>query len=114
MWRLPALAALLIALPLTSGAEARSHTTASAGPIRIGALYPLTGSQGPGGRAELHGLKTAATLVNAVGGVKGRPIQFLIQDATRADAAPDAVDQLKARGAKIVVGSYGSTISVPA
>jgi len=35
--------------------------------IRIGALYPLSGSQASGGREEYQGLQTAASLINASG-----------------------------------------------
>jgi len=40
-------------------------------PIRIGAVYPLSGTQGPGGVEEFHGVQTAIALANADGGVDG-------------------------------------------
>ena len=86
----------------------------AADPIRIGALYPLSGSQASGGKEEYHGVQTAASLVNSAGGVHGRRIVLLPTDAPSADAAPGAVDRLKRQGVNIVVGSYGSTISLPA
>lgn len=108
-------AALLIAAGLIGGAgrgvAAPAHAPA---PLRIGALYPFSGSQAAGGREEFHGLQIAARLMNAAGGVKGRPIQFVTANAPSADAAPGAVDTLKRRGVSIVAGSYGSTISLPA
>ena len=45
-------------------------------PVRVGALYPLTGSQGPGGVEEYHGAMLAADLANRDGGVGGRPIEI--------------------------------------
>jgi branched-chain amino acid transport system substrate-binding protein len=80
----------------------------------IGAVYPLSGSQGPGGIDEHRGVLTAASLVNQDGGVDGRQIQVRSVDAEGSDAAPGAVDALAAGGVKIVLGSYGSTISGPA
>lgn len=93
------------------GTQARSM---GAPPIRIGALYPLSGSQASGGSEEYHGVQTAAALINATGGVRGRPIRFVTENAPSADAAPNAVDSLKRQGVSIVVGSYGSTIALPA
>jgi branched-chain amino acid transport system substrate-binding protein len=46
--------------------------------------------------------------------VNGRHIAFITANAPSADAAPNAVDELKAHGVRIIVGSYGSTISLPA
>ena len=93
------------------GTGVPSHASA---PLRIGALYPLSGSQGAGGSEEYHGLQTAANLINAGGGVRGRQVTFVPANAPSADAAPPAVDALQRRGIRIVVGSYGSTISLPA
>lgn len=93
----------------TSRASARQ-----APPLRIGALYPLSGSQAGGGSEEYNGLRTAALLVNRQGGIQGRQIDFATENAPSADAAPGAVDRLKQQGAQVIVGSYGSTVSLPA
>jgi branched-chain amino acid transport system substrate-binding protein len=82
--------------------------------IRVGAVYPLSGSQGPGGLDEYRGVEVAVALVNEDGGVGGRPIELIPVDVPGADAAPAAVEQLDAEGVDIVLGSYGSTISAPA
>jgi branched-chain amino acid transport system substrate-binding protein len=83
-------------------------------PIRIGAVYPLTGSEDEGGVDELRGVQLAAQLVNEDGGVGGRPIRIVPIDVPAADAAPGAIGSLKDQGIDLVVGSYGSTISGPA
>ena len=108
---LAGLAAVGVAAGSSIGSAAPAHGPA---PIRIGAMYPLSGSQASGGREEYHGLLTAARLVNAAGGIHGRPVTFVTANAPSADAAPTAVDSLKRQGVSIVAGSYGSTISVPA
>jgi branched-chain amino acid transport system substrate-binding protein len=82
--------------------------------IRVGAVYPLSGSQGSGGRDEHRGVLLAAQLVNADGGVDGRPIEVVSTDVPAAEAAPGAVQDLHADGVDLVLGSYGSTISSPA
>ena len=85
-----------------------------AGPIRIGAIYPLSGSQGDGGIDEHRGVLLAAQLVNRDGGVDGRPIEITSIDVAGSDAAASAVAQLDGEGIDLVLGSYGSTISAPA
>ena len=93
--------AALVAAGCSSGRE----------PVRVGALYPLTGSQGPGGVEEYHGVMLAADLANRDGGVGGRPIEVEPVDVPGSDAVPDAMGFLQGRGIDLVVGSYGSTLS---
>jgi branched-chain amino acid transport system substrate-binding protein len=102
---------LLLAFALL-GSSCSSDTGAD--PIRVGAIYPLSGSQGQGGIDEHRGVMLAADLVNADGGVDGRPIAITSLDVAGADAAPAAVSQLADAGIRLVLGSYGSTISAPA
>jgi branched-chain amino acid transport system substrate-binding protein len=88
--------------------------SSSPAPIRVGAVYPMTGSQGPGGLDEYRGVRLAVGLVNADGGVDGRPVELQALDVPGADAAPDAIAALGDRGIRFVLGSYGSTVSEPA
>jgi branched-chain amino acid transport system substrate-binding protein len=67
-----------------------------------------------GGIDEFHGVRVAAELVNADGGVDGRPIVLDQVDVPEAAAAPGAIKALADRGVDLVLGSYGSTISSPA
>ena len=83
-------------------------------PIRVGTVYPLTGSQEEGGHEEFGGVQLAADLVNEDGGVNGCPIELVPMDVEGADAAPAAVASLHDEGVNLVLGSYGSTISSPA
>ncbi len=83
-------------------------------PFRIGAVYPLTGPQGTGGQEELAGVQAAVTLINASGGVRGRPVQLDVHDAPDAAAGVAAVDALASAGITAIVGSYSSVISVAA
>jgi branched-chain amino acid transport system substrate-binding protein len=80
-------------------------------PIRIGAVYPLSGSQGPGGIDEYRGVGLAVDLVNQGGGARGRPVELVPVDVAAADAGPAAVEMLAKQGVDLVFGSYGSTIS---
>jgi branched-chain amino acid transport system substrate-binding protein len=83
-------------------------------PLRIGAVYPLSGTQGPGGVDELRGVRVAVELINADGGMHGRPVELVPVDVPSGDAAPGAIEGLAAEGVELVLGSYGSTISEPA
>jgi branched-chain amino acid transport system substrate-binding protein len=83
-------------------------------PVRVGAIYPLSGTQGMGGIDEYHGVQVAAELINAEGGIGGRPVVLDQVDVPEADAAPGAIRALADRGVDLVLGSYGSTISSPA
>jgi branched-chain amino acid transport system substrate-binding protein len=105
------LGAALVASVLAS---CTGHPTASRDAIRVGAIYPLSGSQGPGGLDEFHGVQIAADMVNAAGGVDGTPIRLVPVDAPASTAAAPAVALLNQQGVRFVVGSYGSTISEPA
>jgi len=101
--------ALLLVLPLLA-----SCTADPPEPVRVGAIYPLSGTQGMGGIDEYHGVRVAAELVNADGGIGGRPVVLDQVDVPEADAAPGAIKALADRGVDLVLGSYGSTISSPA
>jgi branched-chain amino acid transport system substrate-binding protein len=101
------LLALLLAAGACSGGDRPE-------PVRIGAIYPLSGTQGMGGIDEYHGVEVAAELANQDGGVSGRPIVLDQVDVPEADAAPGAIQALAERGVDLVLGSYGSTISSPA
>ncbi len=81
--------------------------------ILIGAIYPTGGSQGPGGMEEYRGATLAAEFANQQGGVHGRSIRLQLARADSSDAVPAAVDRLVQAGVRVIVGSYGSTISLP-
>jgi branched-chain amino acid transport system substrate-binding protein len=104
--------ALLLALLLTASCGGPAGDRPE--PVRVGAIYPLSGTQGMGGIDEYHGVRVAAELVNADGGVNGRPVALDQVDVPEAAAAPGAIKALADRGVDLVLGSYGSTISPPA
>ena len=103
--------AMVLVFALAALASACSSSPA---PIRVGAVYPLSGSQGLGGVDEYQGVRLAVSLVNADGGVDGRPVELEALDVPGADAAPGAIAALGDRGIRFVLGSYGSTVSQPA
>lgn len=102
------------AVALVVGLLAAGACSADPEPLRIGAVYPLSGSQGPGGLDEYRGVQVAADLANQDGGALGRRIELVPIDVPSGDAAPGAIERLEAEGVRLVLGSYGSTISAPA
>ncbi len=82
--------------------------------VTIGALYPISGRQGPGGIDEERGARLAVELANRDETLAGRRIKLQLADVDSGSAAPAAMRRLKADGVDIVLGTYGSTISAPA
>jgi branched-chain amino acid transport system substrate-binding protein len=103
-------AGLILGLALLGSA----CTGPGADAVRVGAVYPLSGSQGDGGIDEHRGVMLAADMVNEDGGVHGRPIEIVSVDVPGPDAAAGAIARLDEDGIDLVLGSYGSTISAPA
>ena len=80
----------------------------------LGAVYPLTGPQAPGGRDELAGVQAALQLAES-SGVLHRQVQLRVIDAVTPDAASAAVDRLvKQDHVPAILGTYGSTLSAAA
>jgi branched-chain amino acid transport system substrate-binding protein len=104
----------LVLTACTGGAGTEAGHSPDPNAIEIGAVYPLSGAQGQGGIDEHRGVMLAADLVNQDGGVDGRPIEIRSIDVAAAEAAPAAIEQLDDEGIRLVLGSYGSTISAPA
>jgi len=107
-------AMLIGVLLLATSCSGSSGSAGRPEPLRVGAIYPLSGSQGPGGVEEYRGVQMAAKLANQRGGVNGRPVELVPVDVPAADAAPAAVERLAGQGIGVMLGSYGSTISEPA
>jgi len=78
------------------------------GQVVVGAIYPLTGPQAPGGKAELAGVQAALRLSNA-------NVRLQVIDATTPQAASAAVDTLVNQyHVPAILGTYGSTLSAAA
>lgn len=91
-----------------------SSCSTSSPSVVIGAIYPTGGAQGPGGIEEYRGVELAAEYVNHDGGVRGRRLDLRLVPVEHREQAPSAVDALADDGIDVIVGSYGSTISLPA
>jgi branched-chain amino acid transport system substrate-binding protein len=104
-----AAAAAVVLLPLVLGGCGNS-----ADPVRIGAVFPMTGPQSGGyAREELTGVQIARDLVNADGGVAGRPLQLDLRDLPGRDVGPQRAEELRRDGVPVVLGAYSSDLSMP-
>ena len=114
--RVQTLGILLAAVAMVAGAcgNADRASSANRGALTIGAVYPTSGGQGPGGRDEYEGARLAVELANKSGGVHGRKIELELLDTPGPDAAPQAIERLHEQGIQLVLGSYGSVVSAPA
>lgn len=62
---------LVLVAPLLAGAEE---------PIKVGAIFSLSSWGAHGGTTELNGALIARDEINSAGGIKGRPIELIIED----------------------------------
>lgn len=81
--------------------------------IRIGALFPLSGPLSVLGTEAMAGAQIGADLINERGGVFGQKVTLATADATSpANATNEARRLVNRDGLKLLVGAYGSAISL--
>src|SRR5712692_4028695 len=98
---------------LVAAACGESHAKPS-NELVLGAIYPLSGSQGAGGNEELAGVKAALQLAESSGALKV-PVRLDVVDANTPQAAAAAVDHLvRDDHVPAILGTYGSTLSAAA
>jgi len=106
-----ALAAALSFAPLAAFAQA-----ASGDPVTIGVSGPLTGPNAQYGAQWKKGFDLALDEINAKGGVRGRPLQYVFEDSQADPRQTVAIAQKFVGDPKIVVevGDFSSTASMAA
>lgn len=106
MRRLARAAAALALAGSTSGLLAQ---TAGKEPIRIGLLLSVTGGVASVGLPEREGVLLAQKLINARGGVNGRPIELVSEDdGSSPDAAVSKINALlHTQKVKAIIGPSG-------
>ncbi|KMO43220.1 hypothetical protein VQ03_08990 [Methylobacterium tarhaniae] len=101
-------AGLSVASPFVRRAEAQDLA-------KIGVLLPLSGPLASLGNEVLRGFQFARSLVNAGGGVFGRPVEFAQVDVPGSTEATSQAQRLiTSDRVKVIVGSYASAISFAA
>ncbi len=83
------------------------------GPIKIGALAPLTGAGGTDGPSMVAANKAVIDAVNAAGGVLGRQIQLVVEDdQTTPDAGVRATQKLiQVDGVSAIIDIWASSVA---
>jgi len=104
------LLALFLAIVLAGCGTARTD----GGPIRIGAVFPISGNAASLAGPELTGVRIAADQVNADGGIGGRRIELVVRDVQSREEAAQAMGELRDQGIQLVIGAYSSDLSIAA
>ena len=89
-------------------------TPSNAGPIRIGAVFPISGNAASLAGPELTGVRIAADQVNADGGIGGRKVELVVRDLRSRADAEKVMQDLRASGVRLVIGAYSSDLSIAA
>lgn len=102
---------------LTTGAWAQENAERASGePIKIGAIFAITGRAAWLGEPERNTAKMIADEINAAGGVNGRPIELVIEDTEGVEAtAVTAVRKLITRDKVVAIigpSTSGVTMAV--
>ena len=99
---------MLVLFALLFVAACGDTQSANSGQLVLGAIYPLSGPQAPGGRSELAGVQAALR-------VSGANVRLQVIDAVTPQEAASAVDTLVDRyHVPAILGTYGSTLSAAA
>jgi len=101
-----ALLILLVPLLFLAVGTGRAQDT-----INIGIILPMTGAKATFGEIEKKSFQLALEEINAAGGIKGKPLQFLIEDDMgRPEAARAAAEKLITKDkVAMLSGGYGSS-----
>jgi branched-chain amino acid transport system substrate-binding protein len=104
-------ACLMLALSLAFiSANALAQET-----LRVGALYPLSGSLALLGTHDYNGVELATAMKNERGGVLGKKITLIKADGPTPDAAKSETERLiNVEKLKLIMGTYSSSLSIVA
>ena len=100
--------------PAGSGAAVSTPAVSGDNVLKIGVFEPSTGDSASGGKKEMLGMQYAnsETPTVTVGGQEYQ-IQLVYADnGSSTDKAPSAASQLVSEGVSLVLGSYGSGVSI--
>jgi branched-chain amino acid transport system substrate-binding protein len=104
----------LVALVLFVAAACAQSQPGQSNDLVLGAIYPLSGPQAPGGKQELAGVRAALEVAESSSGLKTH-VRLQVIDATTPQEASAAVDKLvHDYRVPAIVGTYGSTLSAAA
>lgn len=107
---------LALCMMLTMGTGCGGTTGAGADVIKIGVFEPSSGDNGAGGKQEVLGIEYANSVLNTVEiGGKTYKLQLeIVDNESSTDKAPSAAASLVSSKVSVVLGSYGSGVSIAA
>jgi len=87
--------------------------TAAAQPVKVGAIFPLSGGAGPQGQYIVKSLQTMASMINEAGGVLGRQIVIEARDDESTPAVGvSRANELASAGVSVVVEGWNSPVTL--
>ena len=100
--------AIVLAMMLVLSAAAMAET------VKIGVFDPASGDSGAGGKQEMLGMQYAnkETPTVEIGGTTYDVELVYADNGSSTDKAPSAAQQLVSEGVSVVLGSYGSGVSI--
>ncbi|MBQ6372393.1 MAG: ABC transporter substrate-binding protein [Oscillospiraceae bacterium] len=100
--------ALVFALAACGGSKASDNT------VTIGVFEPASGDNGAGGKQETLGVQYANSVQPTVeiGGKTYNVVVKYVDNESSNDKAPSAAAELVSAGSSIILGSYGSGVSI--
>jgi len=82
-------------------------------PVKVGVILALSGGSGPQGQHVLQAIEVMATLVNADGGVMGRPLEIIARDDESVPAVGvSRATELAAAGVDVVLEGWNSPVTL--
>ena len=106
--------ALVMALSLVACGSGNGGSADGDKVVKIGVFEPQTGDNGPGGKQEILGMQYANAICPTVE-IAGETYQVqleIVDNRTTAENGPSAAAELVNRGVSVVLGSYGSGVSM--
>jgi branched-chain amino acid transport system substrate-binding protein len=90
-----------------------AHTAGAADPVKVGMLFPQSGGAGDDGQRVTAAVKVMADLINAHGGVLGRPIEVIVADDESTPAVGVAkANELIGKDVAVVLEGYNSPVTL--
>jgi branched-chain amino acid transport system substrate-binding protein len=90
-----------------------SRATLAADSIKIGVIVPLSGGAGRQGQDVTNCIQAMASMINAEGGVLGRPVEVLVRDDESTPAIGIAkANELISAGAVVVIEGWNSPVTL--
>lgn len=85
----------------------------AAEPIKVGAIFPLSGGAGPQGQHVTAAIKTMASIINTEGGVLGRPIVVVARDDESTPAVGvSRATELISDGVAVIIEGWNSPVTL--